>query len=295
MLPVLYRSAVDIYLDNPAGRLYIVLNSMRNYPNPGSGLEEALPVVFTVAPELHLVARAIGEVYQLPSQAVAEVQQLTTGQAPDRLLRWAPNVNKALASMLYHRTSPPLQIGTIASQYDDADMISLDFCSEALHLAKPGLQLKIAQLQDIEAKLTDLRVTLEDDSDLDLELRSMLLDNVNEMIWACRSYHRTGTAGVRHAVNQTVGAVVNNWNLTVRQDTSPGTWAKFTVILGTVTAVVGFGTAVATALEAPPPSSDPIVRLVVPGPKNLATPAQMAAPAQTAIPAPGLSAEGSGK
>lgn len=253
------------YLDNPAGRLYEILRRIKGFPRPNAGLREALPEILCVDPPLPPdVARAVGELLQLPSQAQREVEDLTGPGSKERLLRWLPNVTEATNVILFQMTSPPAPIGQVADKYNDGDMMSLEFCSEALHLDRPDLEISEDALKTLRMQISELLDLLEADNTLDPELRTLLLRNAREMCWAIQSYDRTGAAGLRAAFYQTTGAIVNNLNLTVRHDCSPRTWDKVIALLNAVAAVINIGVPIVTAIEAATSSPTPVEIVIQP-------------------------------
>jgi hypothetical protein len=245
-----YRFSVAVaYLDNPAGRLHRILVAMKqgraNVPVM-HGMAEVLGID---PPLLHDVARAVAEVFALAIEAEGEVRSLGDDEPKELLLQWQPKVMEALNAMFFQRSNPALMLDTVARGYGEGDLVALAFCSATLHRVRRELVIERDALARIREQTTGLLAVLESDTDLDAELRGLLLWNVRAMLRACDSYDRRGTAGIRDALNQMVGALVSNPDLVARRESSPGTWQKVATVLATVSAVVGFGTAVVTAIE----------------------------------------------
>jgi hypothetical protein len=118
-------------------------------------------------------------------------------------------------------------------------------------------------LSEIKKRLTELLDAIRSDATLDPELADLLRAHISSMIRACTNYEFQGSADIRDAYNQTIGALVNNWHIVVRHDDSKtGIWQKVIGVLGALSALLGFGTAVIAALETP--SAPPAVEIVVP-------------------------------
>ncbi|HUY48828.1 MAG TPA: hypothetical protein VMV92_24450 [Streptosporangiaceae bacterium] len=252
----------ETYLDNPAGRLYAILHRIKHFPTPNAGLRDAIPEILGITPEPEIVGHAVGEMLRLPSLTRTEVARLATQQSKERLLRWVPNVGNAIGCLLFHPGGTVL-IGQVAGKYNDGDMTSLEFCSEALHLAMRQPVICATHLQEITAKIIALHRTLMDDSSLDPALRLILMDSAWKMVIACDSYLVTGPGGLRDAYDRAVGAMVNVWPVVAQKQTSSTeTWKKVAAVMGAVAALLGSSAEVVKAI-ASPSSSQPALQQVI--------------------------------
>lgn len=268
----------ETYLDNPAGRLYRILVAMQAI-RPNLSVGQAMPEILGISPPLVPdLARAMGDLLQLPSEAQREIEKLTGTQSKERLLRWQPKVIEALNCLLFQTVSPPLQIGQIAALYGPGDLMALEFCSEALHLAGDKQVVDHDFLTGIRQQISDLLDVLESDSDLQAELRDLLIWNVRAMLRACDNYDLRGVAGISDAYNQAIGTMVNNWRVVKSSHgSSPATWKKVVAVLASVAALLGSSAEVITALEHPsasPAGVERVVPVVLPsGPSAASVPA----------------------
>jgi predicted RNA-binding protein len=241
--------AAVVYMDNPAGRLYRILDRMKhargNVPVM-NGMAEVLEIDPPFLPD---VARAVAEVFSLAVETEREVQSLGDDQPKELLLQWHPRVMEALNAMFFQRRNPPLTLDVVAALYSAEDLLALAFCSATLHSARRELVIEFDALARVREQIVDLLDVLESDADLDGELRRLLLRNGRVMLWACDSYHWRGAAGIRDAVNQTVGALVNNPDLVARAESSPKSWQKAMTVVAMVTSLVNLGNTVVTAIE----------------------------------------------
>lgn len=254
----------EVYLDNPAGRLYRILEAMQKGRQNVNIMEGMAEVLGIVPPFSSAVARAVSEVLNLAGEAEAEVRALNDEHNKELLLRWQPKVMDALNAMVFQRTSPVLTLGAVAGCYGREDHIALEFCSDALRRFRRELAIERDALDRIRGQIADLLVVLESDTALDGELRGLLLRNVRVMLRACDSYDRCGTAGIRDAVNQTIGALVTRPDLVVRRESSPATWQKTATVIALLSSLVGLATNVMMAIEkASPGPSIEIVTLPV--------------------------------
>jgi hypothetical protein len=252
----------EVYLDNPAGRLHRILVRMKqshgNVPVM-HGMAEVLGIVPAFLPDVSL---AVSQVFSLAVETQSEIQSLSEDHPKELLLRWQPRVMEALNAIFFQNITPPPTLSAIAGRYGDDDLLALAFCSAALHQVRRELVIEQTALALIREQIADLLAVLESDADLDGELRVLLLRNVRAMLWACDRYDLCGTAGIRDAVNQTVGALVNNPALVARRESSPNIWQKVTTVIAAVTATVGLATAVVTAVEKASPATYPEIVIV---------------------------------
>jgi hypothetical protein len=240
-----------------------------------------MPEILGISPPLLPdVARALSDLIQLPQLTQFHVRALKTSQSKDRLLRWVPNVEQAIACLLFH-PGTSVTVGQLAAKYSEGDMAWLEACSEALHLAATDKDIPASALTEIRDKIHDLARTLKQDRDLDPGLRDLLLIHISDMFMACNSYPLTGPQGIRDAYNRTVGAMLNVWpDVVEKHKTSPGTWAKAAALMTAVAALIGSSAQVAAAI-ASPHSAQPAIQQVINVPAQLAAPAVENPPATT--------------
>lgn len=227
-------------------------------------------------PLLPDVARAVSEVFDLAIEAQDEVEGLGDEQPKELLLRWQPKVMDALNAMFFQRSTPVLTLGAVAGCYGEDDLVALEFCSATLHRIRRELVIERDALARVREQIADLLAALESDTALDGELRGLLLRNVRAMLRACDSYERCGTAGIRDAVNQTIGALVTRPDLVVRKESSPGTWQKAATVITLLSSLVGLATNVMTAIEKSGPA--PAIEIIVPQVRELPPGASSADP-----------------
>lgn len=267
----------DDYLDNPAGRLHRVLSRMKAH-RPNVHVRDALTEVLGIStPLLHDLVRAVGEVVELPPEVERQVAALPGRHSKERLMQWRPKVDEALNCLVFQRSSPPPTIGAVADIYGDRELTTLEFCSETLHIAQTELGLEGEALDHVRRLISELLEILVADSELDTDLRELLIENVREMLRACDSHDRRGSAAMRDAYNVTIGSLVNNVQVTCRHNSSPATWAKVITVLGAVSALLGSSAAVINAIENLSPAH-PVLEVVV-APRQL--PKAMVSPAMS--------------
>jgi hypothetical protein len=279
----------NAYRDNSAGTLFLILRSIkqaeRNLRPPAaeSGSKRTarngVPGEVTVSEWLSSLnnlrffrhrddlndiplfrkAMILSDILNLPIAARQEIELLSDDNPKDLMLRWWPKTVEAIGRL----TGAATPISKIASIYGEGELTSLEFSSAILHHAHhlPGISNE--DLVEIKRRLTELLDAIRSDATLNPELADLLRTHISSMIRACTNYEFQGSADIRDAYNETIGALVNNWHIVVRHDDSrTGIWQKVIGVLGALSALLGFGTAVIAALEAP--SASPAVEIVVP-------------------------------
>ena len=177
-------------------------------------------------------------------------------------MQWRPKVDEALNCLVFQRSTPPPTIGAVANIYGDRELTSLEFCSEMLHIARTELAFEREALDHVRRLISELLEVLVADCELDADLRELLIENVREMLRACDSYDRRGSAAMRDAYNVTIGSLVNNVHVACQHGSSPATWAKVVTVLGAVSALLGSSAAVVDAIENLSPAH-PVLEVVV--------------------------------
>ena len=226
-------------------------------------VRDAMAQILEVNPPLlHDLVRAMAEVLELPAEAERQVAALPGPQSKERLMQWRPKVDEALNCLVFQRSSPPPDIGQVARIYGDGELTALGFCSETLHHARTELAFDREALDDVRQRISELLDVLATDYELDGELRQLLVQNLQEMLRACDSYDRRGSAAMRDAYNITIGTLVNNVHIACRHETSPATWTKVVAVLGVVAALLGSSADLVQAIEklpSPPPALEVVL------------------------------------
>jgi hypothetical protein len=259
----------DPQLDNPAGRLYQLLERIQEISRPGqmiqnfmetNGLTGAeLPdpwvhrraVLAVLSPDNSVssakLAQLIALALSLPDETVAEVKMLGGIISADLITGWSEPISQGLEGFFYRSIS----FSELLSLPDESDMRYIALCSDLLHRHRSEVEITQEKLLEIRQEISELLREVEEDLTFDAELKALLIPHFLEMLEAIDSLPTWGTARLRTAVAETVGDLAVHWQVvTSKSGNSPDTWAKVTSLLAAVSAIFSFGTAAFQAIEA---------------------------------------------
>jgi hypothetical protein len=187
-------------LDNPAGRLYEVLNQVRRRTGNASIAEVwagyfNISLKDTTAIYIHLV-----ELMNLVDRAKKSVQQL---QGVDHAIYLEPFKNIELA-LNYPNLSH--QWGQVKSHLDNTTMLALKFCSDALSVR---MGEKVISDEDLSKLQMEVETLLDKvlNANLPQDLAAVLTQKLEDIRQAILAYRITGNEGLRRAVESGFGAI----------------------------------------------------------------------------------------
>lgn len=187
-------------LDNPAGRLYEVLNKVRKRSDDVS-IATVWAGYFnvslkdTTAIYVHLV-----ELMNLVDRARRDIQQLQDVDH-DIYLQPFENIEQALN---YANLS---EYWRQVKQYlDDTTMLALKFCSDALSIRIGEKIISDEQLTELQTKVESLLNEVLESTLLE-ELKDVLIQKLEEIRQAILAYRIMGREGLRRALESSLGAM----------------------------------------------------------------------------------------
>lgn len=186
--------------DNPAGRLYQILNAARSMPTTHR-VGGAWAEVFDVEPnDIRSIYALLVELMDLADRAKRSVQQLPDVDH-DLYLRWVPNVERVL-------TYPQLAVkwAQLQPHLDEVTMNQLEYCSELL---SQRMEEKVISDEDLSKLQMEVETLLDKvlNANLPQDLTAVLTQKLEDIRQAILAYRITGNEGLRRAVESGFGAI----------------------------------------------------------------------------------------
>jgi hypothetical protein len=226
--------AVVDHIDNPAGRLHLLL--LRLGESHNNFFRQALCQIYGVNFENALEAcPVILRAVQLPDKAKEQVLTLDESlYSPDLILKWHEPVRKMLSKTAFRTdgSDAPAHINTLGPE----TMLSLQFCSDLLHRHLPEYVPPDEELQRISGLIGELRDAVANPA-VDPELRGFLLSHVEDMESAIAAFQITGLPALADALDKAVGSLNRRSDIVVKAEKAPSVWTKFGNLIVVVAAV----------------------------------------------------------
>jgi len=223
-------------LDNPAGRLYEVLNQVRRRADNVSIASVwagyfNISLKDTTAIYIHLV-----ELMNLVDRAKKSVQQL---QDVDHAIYLKPfeNIEQALN---YANLSEYWE--QVKRYLDDTTMLALKFCSDALSVR---MGEKVISDEDLSKLQMEVETLLDKvlSANLPQELTAVLTQKLEDIRQAILAYRITGNEGLRRALESSLGAIFlhGEYIEEVQQDDEKKrTWFRVLEFMAHLSEILGF-------------------------------------------------------
>jgi hypothetical protein len=229
--------------NNPAGRLYDILSAARGN-NGNNSVKKVWSTVFGIPEsELHKIYYYLTLLLNLVEHTEKEI-------------KLTPNIDH----QLYLRPFGPIKSVLAVSNFDtswanhsrllnEAVMTGLQFCSERLSQCRPD-NPAVDELKDLKAEVNGLFESIQS-SNIDTELKSVLLDFTESMLRALTEYRLRGISGLRQDLFSILDKLQRNFKVVEQHKSEPivqkfwGVLAKYDMIssiaLNTPTVLTGFG------------------------------------------------------
>lgn len=172
---------------NPADRLAVIMGNLRTQDPEQQivvSFQNVLGVSASDEPEAFF--QMFGRLQALPVQVAQAVQRYADPEFhnPDMYLRWVPSISTALiqARMLVERTRPVL------AAYTDEDIERLRFCGPLLNRAKIEGKFDAEEFSLLRQQVEDLHAQILSSTGLPDDLKSYLLDQLDQLRYAGRSH-----------------------------------------------------------------------------------------------------------
>jgi hypothetical protein len=227
----------NVPTNNPAGRLYEILAKAMEIgglaKGPGRNLdlpyERQAFVVLTKAleiddPNSSELFDGITKLFGLVNNtelAIDNLQNVNT----ELYLRAINEVKEAFNSLNYNLTQDWL---LIANKIDKSTLEKLEFCADALSRQQGEIVLNNEELNEL---FDEVRTLFEKvlDADLDKDIKSFMLEKLQDIDRAIINYKFQGSKGLIQAIESTIGATVLDEKLRTQKE-NPIVTSFFTVI-----------------------------------------------------------------
>lgn len=189
-----------VSVDNPAGRLHLVLNEARQKNQKVAAKQVWADVLGVDSNDTGELLVAMAELIRLMAEAKT---RLSRHQDVDLEIYMKPfeNIEQALT-----RTNLDSAWSDCSRYLDDATMISLAFCSDTLSRREGEFVIDPADLAELQDEVERLLVRVME-IDLPGDLRKVLVSDLEDLRRAILAYRVAGAGGLRRAVQSSVGAV----------------------------------------------------------------------------------------
>jgi hypothetical protein len=191
---------MDESANNPAGRLYDLLQKMKTVPD--GPIEDAWRQVLQSGDSASVLLTRLGEVYALPDQIRREVATYPDDENQELLLRPLPTIEDALRRPLVQHVSE------FSGHVDAATMTGLEWCAERMRRRSREGRLTSDQWATLESAILDLYGEIEKELSPEDELRRFLVDHVEDMLAAIQERAIRGTKAIQDAAERTIGSVI---------------------------------------------------------------------------------------
>jgi hypothetical protein len=220
--------------DNPAGRLWHILNEAKQ-KGPDKKVRNVWAEIFDLNPEadsqiLEKTSLLIGLLIEV-KRSIENAKDLNQDLYLERL----PRIEEAFLSV---RLTD--QWKAFDNRLDGTTMLSLKHCSDALSNRSSEAVIEEDELRELRSDVQALIDRILDDSELDPELRRILLDHLEIIRRAIINYKVHGSDGLQEAIKTATGAVYLNRELfeAEKDSDSVSLFWKIIVRIGTLTALV---------------------------------------------------------
>ena len=179
-------------VDNPAGRLFGVLDSVRRFHNPNAPMKTVWGYVLSDA-DIHTPAntwRQFGSFLELIEEGRMWVEDSDVG---DKSIYLRPF--EELARLF---ETMPLEEPCAAwvRKLDDTTMVELQFCSDYFSTFSDEEEIDQQKLQELQSEILELTEAVLD-SGLPQDFKTMLFESLEEIRRAILEYRLRGAAGLR--------------------------------------------------------------------------------------------------
>lgn len=188
-----------IDLNNPAGRLYEILDQAKGQPDKDDCWTIWIKVFGVTKGDRFAALARLGELSQLVERIRREISAM--GVNHELYLQWVPHVASVVAA-----NNMAQSWGDYKRFLDTGTMAHLAHCAELYKNRVGELRVDEDELLRVDQEVQALREQILH-GDLPHDLRSLLLDSIRQMSYAIESYRINGAEGLRRAAEQAFGAL----------------------------------------------------------------------------------------
>lgn len=187
--------------NNPAGRLWHILNEARDKPGDLTA-RDVLSDVLGASTDAQFFQRYAGliELFAAVREGLAEVEDLDESLYGDHLA----NVERGFASKGFDAAWHHY-----IEDVDEATMVSLAYCSRELSRQHSESVIDSGQRRKLEKELERLASAIST-SELDPVMKQVVARQLKEVQRAMAEYKLRGSSGVRHAVRATLASFITD-------------------------------------------------------------------------------------
>jgi hypothetical protein len=201
-----------IKADNPAGRLYLILEEAKN-ASANTPTVQVWAKVFGFAPEdkikLFSYIYLINELYRETIEQINSISDINK----ELYLQHLPNIARVVG---------PTNLDTTWNSYvgslSDVAMHSLAICSDTLSRLQMEQPIEQSSLDALRQEIEELAHTVEN-SDLDNIIKLVILDQLEAIRKAIWEYKLRGAKGLKEALDSSIMAMVRNHELFKKEGT----------------------------------------------------------------------------
>lgn len=187
---------VDTY-NNPAGRLYRLLQQGKQAGNQNRSAREVWGEVFGLDPsDTPGLFRRLSLAAELPDAVAAAVRNLP-GEDPNLLLDWVPRAKQVLS----HENLAASWNGII-QKIDDGDIRVLRICSQRLSGRLDQVDLEDDGLTRLREEIQSAVAEAQAATDVPAEVRDFVIQSLQRILLALDEYQFRGMAAFREAVER---------------------------------------------------------------------------------------------
>lgn len=246
-----------IKTNNPAGRLYKLLESAKAVPASTNGYQcwamvFKIPPYDTSAPPPQVIPEST---FTLTVMEFLQVKMLV--DEVEAALKSIQNINHDLYLTPFDRIKSVLKLAELhASSYPqgilgritEGDMTVLAFCAEALDARHSEPVIEEEQIKELLYSVSELYEEVRA-AEIDAKLKSLILDQLEIIRRAVHEYRIRGVARLHEALNTVVGSYVLNKDLIEDAGDSKAT-RDYKQVLSRFAAMVSFASNAVKLLEA---------------------------------------------
>lgn len=216
------------HLDNPAGRLFLILQKAKKI-NDQVKTKEAWAEIFGVENENRAeILRKLGEVNQIPATIREKIYSLDNVNHELALKRLG-KVETALSKINFNAIWKNFK-----DAIDEATMLSIEYCSDILSRNFKKKVLEKNDLENVQKRVQEFKKELSE-IEIDLELHRFIYEKLSEIERAIFDYELTGSAAIKKEVESALGSSFLNTELLKRDEKMT---KKFFEFIGYVSSIV---------------------------------------------------------
>ncbi len=238
------------HLDNPAGRLHALLTDLSEVsPADRTQTRAAWASVLDIEEgDLAGLTRGLGYVLNMPEQVKAQINDIQDVDH-DLMLRHMHKVEAALSRSILSLNEA---VAHVHAQYNEATLLSLELCSDALHRRRAERVVADDDLKRIDEEISKL-VDEVRSSKLDQDLRDFLLTHLAEMHQAVGDVRIRGSIALEEVLDRTCGAISRKGDLRSRIDQQEPVWTMFASLMS----IIASAMQVTALVLMPAPATNP--------------------------------------